>query len=160
MTTTEVMLEEKQNEEGYITPDALEGMDIEDIQNMIEYLEEVVELCVGREIANLKVLKEFRSKLGLLLFETAYKGQTSFEKEKHIYIKQPKSSVSGKLFKDTHETLWKDLTMNCPELLNASKDDMDKFLRGKGYTKEQREKILKEICAPMKPAVVAKKRTI
>lgn len=160
MATAEIMLEEKLNEEGYLTPSALEGMDIEDIQDMIDYLEEAIEQCFGREIANLKVLKEFRSKLGLLLFETAYKGQTSFEKDKHIFIKQPKTSVSGRCFKDTHPTLWTSLTNDCPELLDASKGKIEDFLKGRGYTREQREKILKDICVDMKPAVVAKKRTI
>ena len=141
---------------GYIKKSDLEGMSIEDIQDMIDVIEDLIKV----DTANLRVLKDRRSELGLELFKTTYPNMTSFETSKHIFIKQPKSGVSGTLFNSKYPLLWRELAQKHPEMLSASKDDTKTFLSEKQMSTDQIQSVLKDVCVEKKPSVTAKKRTV
>lgn len=149
-----MFVEMETDENGCITWDSLEGMDIEDVQDLIDILEDAVRV----DNKNLEVLKKKRSALGLVLFDTKYKEQKSFETERHTFTRQPKSATSGLLIQKNHPVIWKELTTKFAQLLNPSKKDVEEYLKAKGASKEQVEKILGDITYEMQPAVTARKR--
>ena len=151
MTATEIL-----ETEGYLTMESLEGMDIEDIQNMIDMIESVIE----KDAANLKVLKDARSKIGLELFDGPYKGKTSFETHGHIFVKKPKSEVSGKLLHDRDPILYKAYVNDHPELVGVSTRDLTKVMKERQMTTGDIDRVLGLVKVPLKPSVTAQKRTV
>ena len=142
------------DENGLITWDSMNDMDIEDVQDLIDILEDAVRV----DNKNLEILKNKRSALGLALFDTKYKGMKSFETERHTFTKQPKSTTSGLLIQKNYPMMWKELTTKFAQLLNPSKKEMENYLKAKGADKYLIENVIKDISVDMQPAVTAKKR--
>jgi len=144
------------NNNGYITKSDADGLDLEEIQNLIDAIEEAVK----QDVANLKVLKKVRSEKGLKMFEEEYPGMTSFETDTHIFIKQPKTKASTVKLAEKHPAIWRDLCKTHPEFLDLSKEDAMTYLEMKHATDEQKESIMNEIVVDMTPAVTVRKRTV
>lgn len=140
--------------DGVIKESDLLGTSLEEVMDLIDALESSV--AIDNE--NLKVLKAKRSKMALDLFESTYQGKTEFTTEKHIVRKTVPETVSGKAFHDNQSVLWDEVCKDHPELLDASKSKIDRFLTEKGIKPATRKRILSTICVPQSARISSEKR--
>lgn len=135
------------NEDGVLRPESLEGMDLEDIQEMLEYIAD----AIRADEKNIEVLREARNKK---VFEAcAEKKVDTFDLEGHTYTKFPKTKIQGTLLKDRHKLIWKDITTKRCDMLEISKEKMVEYLKSVGLKPAERAEIIKDVTLPYKDEV-------
>lgn len=142
-----VFVEMEYDEEGILKPEHLEGLTLEQIQDIIDVLNQAMKA----DTKNLEILRGARDKKAFA--KMAELKVDTFDEGSHTYTKSPKTKISGDLLGTKHPVIWTELTSKYRSMFDLSTKDMEDYLKSKGAKPAQRKKILDEIKIHLKDGI-------